>query len=665
MKINEFTEDSPYAQIKRWASKNYRPAQYEKAAQTLHDVLVRKVRETNGKLRHGLGYYAQQVGKSFYGVDTTALVDVYKDMYGAEGLAEFKIVKPDPKDTMGVKRTEMPQIATDDYPAFMDYLKDNGATFSKETVPAKSLKAIQGEFSDQGVEKALRKRKLKKASIVSSDNYIIDGHHRWIAALNTGADVDIIRVNMPGKQLLKLVKNFDKTTYKDIYTERLVKLDKKGPKNLKVPQKMTKYAKRKAMLAMPDDLDKLKEDTKPHLFLDMDGVQADFFNSWAKWHSETTGKPVNSYRDIGDAEAQLASIMNMTNQGPEFVKDFFANLPPLNGFGKVLNWIKSNNIPFSILSAPLRGNNKASIEGKKQWLSKHNPGAEQEIFTGNKENYATSGGQANVLIDDHGKYIQRWTSKGGIGVKHSNANPQATIDALEQIYNLNEGWSAKYKRSIDCSNPKGFSQKAHCAGRKKTEAFDNPYKLDYDDEIEGFDQSMYVQLPDKTYLHITFNNEGNNQWVVEFYRDHTQELTGQGDAQRIFATVIDAIQKFIKKEKPASIDFSADKMVEPGQNAESRAKLYNSLVKRYAGALGYDSKINDQGDHVTYTLKRRKDVAENFKDGKKPGRKGLAKRSGVDCTKSITDLRKIAKNSSGERQRMAHWCANMKSGRKK
>ena len=28
-------------------------------------------------------------------------------------------------------------------------------------------------------------------------------------------------------------------------------------------------------------------------------------------------------------------------------------------------------------------------------------------------------------------------------------------------------WSDKYKKSIDCSNPKGFSQKAHCAGRKK------------------------------------------------------------------------------------------------------------------------------------------------------------------------------------------------------
>ena len=31
------------------------------------------------------------------------------------------------------------------------------------------------------------------------------------------------------------------------------------------------------------------------------------------------------------------------------------------------------------------------------------------------------------------------------------------------------GWRKKYKRSIDCNNPKGFSQKAHCAGRKKRE----------------------------------------------------------------------------------------------------------------------------------------------------------------------------------------------------
>jgi len=58
-------------------------------------------------------------------------------------------------------------------------------------------------------------------------------------------------------------------------------------------------------------------------------------------------------------------------------------------------------------------------------------------------------------------------------------------------------------------------------------------------------------------------------------------------------------------------------------------------------------------------------MAENFADGKNPGRKGLAKRSGVDTKASVSTLRNVAKHSSGEKQRMAHWLANMKAGRAK
>tara|TARA_S200002703_G_scaffold101816_1_gene88245 strand:+ start:701 stop:904 length:204 start_codon:yes stop_codon:yes gene_type:complete len=58
-------------------------------------------------------------------------------------------------------------------------------------------------------------------------------------------------------------------------------------------------------------------------------------------------------------------------------------------------------------------------------------------------------------------------------------------------------------------------------------------------------------------------------------------------------------------------------------------------------------------------------VRENFKDGKNPERKGLAKRMGVPTDASVSQLRKIAKNSTGEKQRMAHWLANMKSGKAK
>ena len=42
---------------------------------------------------------------------------------------------------------------------------------------------------------------------------------------------------------------------------------------------------------------------------------------------------------------------------------------------------------------------------------------------------------------------------------------------------MNEKWSAKYKKSINCSNPKGFSQRAHCQGRKKHEVIEEAMQL--------------------------------------------------------------------------------------------------------------------------------------------------------------------------------------------
>ena len=53
--------------------------------------------------------------------------------------------------------------------------------------------------------------------------------------------------------------------------------------------------------------------------------------------------------------------------------------------------------------------------------------------------------------------------------------PANQEDGEHKYYNpdVKEGWSDKYKKSIDCNNPKGFSQKAHCAGRKKKESMMN------------------------------------------------------------------------------------------------------------------------------------------------------------------------------------------------
>jgi len=58
---------------------------------------------------------------------------------------------------------------------------------------------------------------------------------------------------------------------------------------------------------------------------------------------------------------------------------------------------------------------------------------------------------------------------------------------------------------------------------------------------------------------------------------------------------------------------------------------------------------------------------ENYADGKVKGksRPGRVKKSGASCNGSVTELRKKAKNASGEKAKMYHWCANMKGGKRK
>jgi hypothetical protein len=62
----------------------------------------------------------------------------------------------------------------------------------------------------------------------------------------------------------------------------------------------------------------------------------------------------------------------------------------------------------------------------------------------------------SALNKDHP--ILRIWEKAGI----QNGNPDQS--------HLEEAWSTSYKKSINCSNPKGFSQRAHCAARKKRQA---------------------------------------------------------------------------------------------------------------------------------------------------------------------------------------------------
>jgi hypothetical protein len=97
-------------------------------------------------------------------------------------------------------------------------------------------------------------------------------------------------------------------------------------------------------------------------------------------------------------------------------------------------------------------------------------------------------------------------------------------------------------------------------------------------------------------------------------------------------------------------------------DAKPNLHTFMELKKDHPGTRFYAWHVSLDGNATEYM---RESIGENFADGKNPSRKGLAKRSGVNTKASVSSLRKTAKNSSGEKQRMAHWLANMKAGKAK
>ena len=174
------------------------------------------------------------------------------------------------------------------------------------------------------------------------------------------------------------------------------------------------------------------EKKMPHVYLDMDGVQADFFGAWSKRSG------VDHWKAIADKEAE---INELAHSSAKEVYDFCHDLAPLSGGMKVIAWLKQNKIPYTVLSAPLRGPYKeASVKAKKDWLDKYHSGSSSNaIFTDKKYQHAMAGGRPNVLIDDFGKYLNAWKEAGGIAVKHEDQyeDPDTgnhTIEKLEKIF---------------------------------------------------------------------------------------------------------------------------------------------------------------------------------------------------------------------------------------
>ncbi len=119
---------------------------------------------------------------------------------------------------LGIPRSEMPQLPGSVISKFLDHMASQGAKVTKDaTMKVGELKATQKEINAEKVQgmaasyKAGKFPNIKDAIIVSSDGYILDGHHRWAALLHEspGETMNVHKVDAPIRKILDEANKFE------------------------------------------------------------------------------------------------------------------------------------------------------------------------------------------------------------------------------------------------------------------------------------------------------------------------------------------------------------------------------------------------------------------------------------------------------------------------
>jgi len=195
-------------------------------------------------------------------------------------------------------------------------------------------------------------------------------------------------------------------------------------------------------------------------------------------------------------------------------------------------------------------------------------------------------------------------------------------DVMSENYfeDLLEKWSKKYKDSINCSNPKGFSQKAHCAGKKKNE------------DVVGMNPHAV-----KPYFSPEEADRANDEWVNQAQVDQEDGVIVKGTDGKQYRIMTSYGNQHFEDGEVFLQGLTDPNYIDTEGYPDAAELLY------YHSATGHYP-----------------DELEEAKSS--PGR---VKRAGASCKGSVSELRRKAKKYSGEKGKMYHWCANMKGGKKK
>ena len=397
------------------------------------------------------------------------------------------------------------------------------------------------------------------------------------------------------------------------------------------------------------------------IFIDMDGVLADFFTEWGK----LMGK--KNWRDIGSEN--ISKALEKIKQ----TENFWLDLPLTSNAKNLINLVKQVKGEYNILSSPLPGDPNSEPH-KRQWIKKNlNFFPPKKIFIRHdKESFATqSDGTPNILIDDYGVNVRKWEASGGVGFKHKDHKFERTAKAIKQHMDepveegkripRKKGQPAGSKKHSDLytdENPKGtihglkfatvadakasvskirnsgkkhahkiqaavaMEQRAKAAGKtsaaavyrkfinamkKKTkaknenisEALDNPYPVKWDTLRRDGGSRAKIKLPDDTILDINITEPDFGYYDVEFSRGGTLKLTGGGDEFRIFATVVAAVTQWWNQLDKNNVM----QVYFSADKADGRrSQLYKRFAQMFSKKIGWDYDYDDSGKTVAFGL---------------------------------------------------------------
>ena len=146
-------------------------------------------------------------------------------------------------------------------------------------------------------------------------------------------------------------------------------------------------------------------------------------------------------------------------------------------------------------------------------------------------------------------------------------------------------------------------------------------------------EKHYGPVPEGSIILTTLSpcNEYHTDMADERYGESCTDLVNESGCRKVYCGYID----------PSQSDDHAEYTLEETTNEDVRR-----LCKKFADTF-LPNKVN-----------------ENFADGRNPQDKGDSKRYGVPTKAKISTLRRIAKQG-GRKGQLAHWMANMRSGRAK